>query len=743
MLRPVGLLAGLLLGLAANSQAAGPTAAPNEPATAATQTRTQTLSLRELGQYGPLQLHGVDGFTDLPFGVRLDEVVVQARLRLHINYSPALLEQLSHLKVTLNDQVVAAVSLSKAQAGTDVSKDVDLDPRLFTDYNHLQLQLIGHYTLECEDPSHSSLWLSVGDQTQLELTLRPLTLQDDLALLPAPFFDRRSGARLELPVVLPAQPSLATLHAAGVVASWFGAQADYRSARFPVLLNTLPQKHALVFATNSERPDGLTLPQVDGPTISIIDHPQSPAIKLLLIQGRDAADLEKAADALVLGQIVLGGASAVVTQLDTGVRRLAYDAPKWLRSDRPVKLGELVDDASQLQAHGHAPLPLRINIRIAPDLLAWNHAGVPIDLKYRYTAPAEHDNSLLSVSINDQFVRSYRLQPEDQRVTSRLLVPLLGGGLTQEQDQFVIPAFQIGSDNQLQFQFVIDYQRQGLCKDPLVENLRAALDPDSTIDLSSFPHFTAMPNLALFSNAGFPFTKYADLAETSVVLPEQPAAQDVETYLYLLGRMGRFTGMPALRFQLIPMHDVAHAADTDLLIIGAGREGDVLSGWDKSLALLLDGNKRTLKAITRARGLADDPLQVRSLAFDRWQVSVRTGGALAALLGFESPLKSGRSVVAVASTTPAQESGVVDAFDDGASVSRMRGDTIVIRSGEVDSFQGEPVYYVGSLSPWKRLWLYLSHLPFLVLLLGVVAGVLLAFWLYAYLQRAAARRISQ
>jgi len=340
-----------MLGLAAHSQAAVAPAAPAQPALAPTPTptavptRTQTLSLRDLGQYGALQLHGVDGFTDLPFGVRLDEVVVQARLRLHINYSPALLEQLSHLKVTLNDQVVAAVPLSKAQAGTDVSKDVDLDPRLFTDFNHLQLQLIGHYTLECEDPSHSSLWLSIGDQTELELTLRPLVLQDDLALLPAPFFDRRSGARLDLPVVLAAKPSLGTLHAAGVVASWFGTQADYRSARFPALLNTLPQKHALVFATNSERPDVLALPQVDGPTISIIDHPQNPAIKLLVIQGRDDADLEKAADALVLGQIVLGGSSAVVTQLDTGVRRLAYDAPKWLRSDRPVKLGELVDDA--------------------------------------------------------------------------------------------------------------------------------------------------------------------------------------------------------------------------------------------------------------------------------------------------------------------------------------------------------------------------------------------------------------
>lgn len=733
-----GIVVGSMAPAWADSSAAPP-AAPLPPAAPA---RQVSLSLRDLGQYGALNLKGVDGKVDLPFGVRLDEVVVQARLRLHLNYSPALIEQLSHLKVSLNGQVVAALPLPKAQAGSDFARDLDLDPRLFTDYNHLQLQLIGHYSNECEDPNHSSLWLAVGDKTTLELSLRPLVLQDDLALLPAPFFDHRSNQRLELPVVLPAHASPGLLHAAGVVASWFGAQADYRSARFPVLLDGLPQKHALVFAANDERPAALQLPQVQGPTLSVIDNPQNPALKLLLVQGRDAADLEKAAQALVLGQLVLGGSSATVKQVDLGPRRAAYDAPKWIRSDRPVKLGELVDSASQLQAVGHAPPPLRVNLRLAPDLLAWNRTGVPIDLKYRYTPPIGRDNSTLSISINDQFVRSYRLAPEDQGGTSKLLVPLLGAHLGQEQDQFLIPAFQIGADNQLQFQFVLDYQKPGLCQDP-GDTLRSSLDPDSTIDLSGFPHFTAMPNLALFANAGYPFTRYADLAETAVVLPDQPAAADLETYLYLLGRMGRFTGAPALRFNLIGMHDAAKAADEDLLVIGAGAEGDLLSSWKRPLNLMLDGGQRSLTAVTQLRGLADDPLDVRKLPFDRWQVSVHSGGALAAMLGFESPLKAGRSVVAVAATAPAQQRGLLDALDDGASVNRMRGDTVVVRSGEVDSFQGEPPYYIGSLPLWKRIWFFFSKLPLLVLLLGVAAGVVLAFWLFAYLQRAAARRISR
>ena len=39
---------------------------------------------------------------------------------------------------------------------------------------------------------------------------------------------------MRLPFVLQASPDSATLRSAGVLASWFGALADYRHARFPV-----------------------------------------------------------------------------------------------------------------------------------------------------------------------------------------------------------------------------------------------------------------------------------------------------------------------------------------------------------------------------------------------------------------------------------------------------------------------------------------------------------------------------
>ncbi|HWU68654.1 MAG TPA: cellulose biosynthesis cyclic di-GMP-binding regulatory protein BcsB [Stenotrophobium sp.] len=737
----LGLLLSLSVWPALADSSATANAALDAPATAAV--RQASLSFRDLGFYNATQLRGTDGKMTLPFGVRLDEVVTKARLHLDFTWSPALLPALSHLKIMLNGEVAATVPLPQAQAGHEVISDIDLDPRLFTDYNQLSIHLIGHYTMECEDAMHSSLWASISSSSRLDLTLKPLDLHDDLALLPAPFFDRRDSSELQLPFVFAAKPSLATLRTAGVVASWFGAEAGYRGASFPALLDILPTRHAVVFATNSERPSGLDLPMVQQPTLEIIDLPANPAVKLLLVLGRDDAQLKEAADALVLGQVMLTGQRAEVLNVKYGPRRPAYDAPNWLRTDRPVKFGELVDNPGDLQATGHDPDPIKVNLRIPPDLLTWNHSGVPIDLKYRYTPPLEKDNSTLTVGINNQLVQAFRLKPSGKSEDSgHFFVPLTDSAMTQEQESLLIPAFQIGSNNQLQFQFVIDYHKQGMCTDTISGSVRSGIDPDSTIDLSGFPHYTAMPNLALFANAGFPFTKYADLAETAVVMPRQPAKTDIDTLLFLLGRMGRMTGVAAMRYQLVDQGQVKSVADDDLLIIGGGRKDDLLAQWDKSLPAMIEQGRRSLSPLSRASKYSTEVLGGERKNLSEWKVAFDANGPLAALFGFESPLTGGRSVVAIASSTPDAEAAAIGSLQDNGLVSQIRGDTVFIRGQDIGSYQTGNVYYVGHLSWQMRIWFYLSQHPLLLTLMGLLAGLLLAFWLYWYLRSAAARRMT-
>ena len=708
--------------------------------------RQESLSFKQMGAYSPLKLRGVDGSQSLPFSVRLDETVTHARLKLGFNYSPALLQELSHLKVLVNEEVIAVLPLPKDKASSGEMRVVDIDPRLITDFNRIRLQLIGHYTLECEDPLHSSLWASISNQSQIELTTRMLTLPTDLALLPAPFFDRRDSRRLELPFVFGAHPSMESLRASGIIASWLGAQASYRGARFSANFDRLPQQHAIIVATNDELPESLRLEKVQGPTLAVISRSDNPAIKYLLVLGRDSNELKLAADALVLGQATLSGQTATIHSVKYDERRAPYDAPNWLPTSRAVRFAELVSNQNELQVNGHLPDTIKVNARLAPDLFTWPTRGVPINLRYRYTPPLVVDESTLSISINNQFIQAFRLTGNQQTgEKNRFSLPLIHDSMAISADEVRIPAFQVGSNNQLQFQFAFGYAKDGKCRADTLDLTRAAIDPDSSIDLTGFPHYTAMPNLAYFANSGYPFTKYADLAETVAILPDSPAEQDVEALLSTLGHLGRSTGLPGIRFRINKASEINESGDADLLVIGSGSANKLLSGWSQALPNIIDGSKRLFKPmIQNDLGLANwFGIDKPDLKLFVGNGSLNTDGSLAAWLGFQSPLKSGRSVIALtASNNDALLSGI-DALQDGEQTSKIQGDVAFIRNNSVESFRTSELYYVGSLPWWMVIWYHLSRYPILLSIMGLIAGLILAAWLFSTLQSIAAKRLGK
>jgi len=135
--RPVDTVAGPA---AASSVAAPQTTDAPPPGASAGVARD--LTLKQMGANGAIKLHGQDPNGILNVAVRNDEVVTGARLRLVYTYSPSLIYSLSHLKVFLNGEVVATLPMDKEQAGQTVTKELVLDPRLFTDFNRIGVQMI-------------------------------------------------------------------------------------------------------------------------------------------------------------------------------------------------------------------------------------------------------------------------------------------------------------------------------------------------------------------------------------------------------------------------------------------------------------------------------------------------------------------------------------------------------------------------------------------------------------------------
>lgn len=722
-------------------------AGPISQAVSKARTKTYKLTMKDLGLLYPMQLRGVDGINSVPFSVRSDEVIVGANVDLSYSYSPALIPDLSHLKIIINDDVIDTIPVPKDKAGTVQERKVPIPVQNFTDYNRLAVQLIGHYTLECEDPLNSSLWANVSNNSVLTLDVIPVALKNDLSLLPLPFFDRRDVQLLDLPFVFPGNPDQGTLEAAGATASWFGALASYRGAKFDVLRSVPEQGNGVVFLTARESLPGVSVPgNISGPTLSVVTNPRDSTGKLLLVMGRDSNEIKLAAQALTLGGVSLSGQTATITSVEQVKPRVPYDAPNWLRSDRPVKFGELVGELDELQVSGYSPDLIRIDMRLPPDLFEWRGQGIPVDLKYRYTPRMSSNKASLNVNVSGQFLKSYPLAAAGQVNESsidRLVNRILPADAQPVQEDFEIPLFKLPSRAQLQFHYYYDPLKEGSCRDVVLDNVKGSIEPDSTIDISGFSHFIAMPDLAAFGNTGFPFTRLADLSETVVVMPEKPSAADYSAYLTLMGRMGESTGYPVVGVTVTSGNDMESLADRDLLVLGNMSNQPLVREWADYIPAFEDGKENRFAIsdfVSQAVSWWDrDGEAVRRNASA--SVAFRSDSSDGLIAGFESPITSGRSVVLVSSGRAGTLQKTTEALLDVDIIPKVQGSLVLVKDKDAFSLLAEPSYYSGRLSPLLYVQWYLSTRPLLMLLVALAGALLLAFVFYVILRARAKDRL--
>lgn len=686
---------------------------------------TYKLSLKELGATYPLNLRGVEGSDTVEFSVRPDEVVTKALLDIRYVYSPALLTEYSHINVLLNDEVAMSLPMSSEEAGTSIKQQLDLPTYLITEKNRLRLQLIGHYTLECEDPMHSSLWANISNLSEILLTTDSVELPNDLSLLPLPFIDRIDNTPLHLPFVFLSSPDESTVEAAGIVASWFGKLAGKRGVHFPVKIDSVysDQEHAVIFVNTSESQIDNT-DFVQGPALAIKTNPKNPFTKLLLVMGRNTEEIKQAAQALVLGADVLSGQEINVTQLIEIAPRKPYDAPNWLPTDRAVRLGELVGP-KELNVNGYTPLPIRVPMHVAPDLFTWRAKPVPLDLRFRYTPQIGETNSALIINTNDQFLGSFPLFSSDQLTKRDRLTQALQSDMLPVHGEVNIPLSRLIPNTELQFKYMYNYIKEGECRDIIIDNVRGEIDPDSTIDLTGYSHFMAMPNLAAFRQSGFPFTRLADLSETLVILSSSATHQEISTYLTVLGHFGDITGYPAVGVTVgFGKEALSLGQDKDILMIEMG-EPEWLKEWGDYMPAFVEGMNK--------RYAISDLVYKKNAWFMNNQENPRSyigysnDSASAFFAGFESPLKTKRSVVLMASNQPAGLEMATNALlsDNKA----LTGSLAVVREGKVSALVSETTYQVGDLKWYKRLeWelaKYWPNMPRIEIVFYISLGFLL------------------
>ncbi|WP_243395616.1 UDP-forming cellulose synthase catalytic subunit [Sphingomonas oleivorans] len=697
-------------------------------------------TLKDFGVESPIRLATVRGEVGIPFGLRRDEVATEARLTLNFAYSPLLIPELSRMVVLVNGEVVRSMELTRDRAN-GVTVTMPIDPALIVPGdNRLNLRFLAHYTRDCEDPLHSSLWANVSNsRSYMDVTLQRLPTKPDLAQLPLPFFDRLSAARLILPFVFAGAPSEGELEAAGTVASWFGALASYRGATFKPLIGALPRGNAVVFALAGKSIAGIPL-TISGPGLALLPNPRDPLGMLLVVTGTNSAELKRAAAALTTGSRAFGGQSVAVENVRIAPRPL-YSAPRWLRTDRPVALGELTDPET-LQGAGLPPGALTTNFRVAPDLFFWPSEGAKLHLRYRYpTAPwLDRGVSRLDLSLNGQYLKTYPL--EGPTLWDRLLGKAESTTSHISNGQALLPTYALFGQNRLTFLYDLQLADKRACAGTIPTDVRVAIDPDSRIDATGAWHYARLPNLSYFANAGFPFTRRADLSDTAVILPSQAGLPGIEAFLALMGRFGDSTGVPTTGVTLMRAPEPRQLSDKDILAIGP-IDLVAISPLFRQAPLRLDNGRLNVAAnslIDRLFGWLSSTPQDEIDGVNQFLVR---GQSFAGFSGFRSPYDASHSVVAVLGTTPAELPDLVYALKNPKLNAQVRGDLSVRSPDGMASFNVMPGYWVGELPFWTRIGFWLSRHPLLMGLGAVLAALMISIPAYGFLKSQERRRLAR
>jgi cellulose synthase (UDP-forming) len=670
---------------------------------------SENFDLRSLGLREPALLHGTDGQASVRFQIPVTKITTEASLALSMRSPAAIQNEAFRIQVTLNGVDVAALPPGQ-------NANITLPSDLLLTENQLLFHVVSSCS-PCSQEAHAQdSYIDLNTAIHISGVLLPLA--NDLRLLPAPFFDASNRYRAQLPFVIAGDADHRTLEAAGVLASWFGALADHRGMHYPVSSASIPAGNAVVLALNGSPMARQLGIESNGAQVSIRDNPTDNHSKLLVISGSNGAQILAAAKAVALKANTMQGdiASIDARQDPAASARNINDAPRWADTRQPIALGSLVSkEALKVSGSGST----RMYFRLPPDLYYGSRTVVPLRLAYRYGTFTNASKGTIQVRLNGVQVAILTVTAKD---SDRIL-----------NAPVQVPVGLLYPRNTLDFEFRHQAAR-GAGASPVGQIIGT-----SVLDLTEVRNFTQLPRLDLFANAGFPFTRSADLGQTAVALPANATAEQLALYLDLMSFFGSQTGYPAVRVRVIDPQEAAES-DRDLLFIGAGAKDSALFAH----APLQESGKGFGPSSPKGFWGRIDRLFGTRLGGEasRLTDTLAADNPDAVLQAWASPQVSGRSVVAISTVTQRGATDFVDALATAAGAADASGSVSLYQNGKFTSFRiagGDS--YLGSLGPLQMFNYHaakqLALLPVVIVLLCLLLGNLTSGWL----ERRAALRV--
>lgn len=703
-----------------------------------------SISIAQMGFPEGIALTGGQFQGGASFTLPVDQVITTARLELNLKMSPAMAARNATMQLMLNGQPLGTVPLTVTDSDT-ARYQLDIPSALMVSSNSLSFKVNDSDAMQCQRDLTDKYRVTIMPDSHFELEGQQLDIGSDLSHFPRPFFDSMQMTPAAIAMAFPAKLSPDTLSASVLISSWLGIQADYRGVSFAAWHDRLPEKNGILIGHPGEQIGGLTLPDTAQSLLKVVDNPANPVYKLLLVVGKDDASLRAAAWRLTRGNFAIQTPSVDVATQTIPLSK-PYDAPRWIPTDRPVKLSELIRKDQSLTTTGLWHDALRVAFRAAPDLFLWDGETIPLQIGYRFPSEnwIDEDRSWLSMTMNDTFLHNL---PVNKQGALETLWHKLGGDARQEKFNMPLEPYMIYGDNQLSLYFNIQPKASAPCSVLLNNNIKSRIEDDSWIDLSHTRHFALLPNLSYFVGASFPFTRRADYSETVLMLPEKPTETQIATLLDMAARSGNATGT-ALGHNRVLLGVPTAGAGSELL---NNRDVLAVTGLDQH-----DFNRAILQ--TSPFVMHDSTLGVREPTtwqrIKRWIAGDWASDGLEAdryfssneawrgFVSFRSPWNDDRLVVLAIASNDDQLSRLHGDLASAKINAGIRGDAAVITNENgVRSFRVGEQFPSGEMPAQMMVIWYANQHSALLAILGLLFGCIAGPALFVWLRNRAKRRL--
>lgn len=640
------------------------------------------------------------------------QIQAGSQIRLLLDHSPALIPELSYLNIAVNDRVLQTIKLDESNVKTTVIS-IPMPPELLADFNQLQLSVAQHYTRDCEDPFHSSLWTNVGAASEVYFEYNQTPQQPDLQTYPAPFFDELHYGPTKLQYMLPEGGSLsqqsllamATTNASLAQAvAWHRMETAFISsldqALYPVIIVGTPSEQPMIGQLSADQPIGA------GAQIRVMQNPSNPLIPVLIVSGGSGDDVLRAARALAQTEFRKGlnGQSQSVTSIPNVTPAVNHEWPGYIPNKREKTLFWESDKTFTLTdlgykdqvARGFFSPQLVMNFRSVPDY-RFIDRNLTMTLRYSYSAQLDTRLSVVEVRIDDTVVRSLPLN--DVHGQNRL------------EAKFQLPASLIHPNAKLRVKFYlypIDYDP---CKRIEDAQISGTLHADTSLDLPR-DLYIYLPDLQALRNGGYPLTLYQDMQDDLIALPASPTQAELQIMLDLTSRLGRMSKANNISLDLATGSVPADKLKTkNIVSIGSPDRQPLLAELaQKKLTTfrLLGGNQKAL-------GIEGDPkLQASDFEFQ---------GVMEEVV---SPWNAQKVVLAITGRDEKAMLNIGEVLRSDQRMSGLTGNLILAKSdGSYNAINVGDRSLVGYV-PWWRDWqLRAAHYWWQTTLLTVIALIII------------------